>query len=253
MITLDKSIDAVNRYNNLDWQYFVNNGFSTFGLLLRLATDRGYVWKIAHGQLNADNDNLLKTVATVGGTAVGTAVALGVNVIPVIGQVLSAILIIGGAFDFSAFSSISKSGIAVQRLSEYITGINSTFGNSNNKPSGYIIPTGYLTWMTNLAKEFPPQLPKCVSPTTNCKTEHMKFQTKIELHFHAGSKNVLALYEQYFNPANFGEFISIHSDANLGMTGGGSGSAGGVGSLDNNMIVGVAVLILIFILFVAKG
>lgn len=253
MITLDKSIDAVNRNNGLDWQYFTKNGFNTFGLLLRLATDRGYVWGIAHGQITAENDNLLKTVATVGGSAVGTAVALGVNVIPVVGQVLSAILIVSGAFDFSAFGDISKSGIAVTRLKQYINEMNTVYSKSTDKPTGYVVPTGYLSWMTKLLNEFPPQLPKCISPTANCSNEHKKFQTKIELHAHAGSKNVLSLYTDYFNPIRFNEFIQVHSDASLGMTGG-SGSGGGGSSLDDkSMIFGIAVLILIIILVFVKG
>lgn len=254
MITLEKSIQAFNRENNLDWRYFQDNGFSTFALLLRLATDRGYVWKIAHGELNSENDNLLKTVAGVGGSATAIAGIVGANIIPVVGQVLSIILTVSSVFDFSAFGTISDSTHRVKKLLEN----NKHWQTEYIKPSnfgtqGYVIPTGFLAFINTLLLEFPRQLPKCVSPSTSCKTEHKQFQTKIELHLE-GIHNCLIIYSTYFNPQNFQEFISVHSDDSLGNTSGGSGSGGSGHSLDNKTVVLFFAIIIIFLIitFVKK-
>lgn len=179
MLTRQKFIERINK---IEWGFF-DKDLPAIAFLLRCSEDYGYIEQIAQGKINSDNDARMKVA--------GQIIKKGIEFVPIVGDILTMIAEIGGV-DFGAFGSISDSGIARQRLFEWIKYINDNYSTTKNN----------LPPLTEMNKRFVQATsllinarPKCLSPTSGCSKEHQQYIARTSLL----KESQQAIYSIYYN------------------------------------------------------
>jgi hypothetical protein len=122
--------------------------------------------------------------------------------IPVIGEVLALVTAIFGNISLEVYSDISKSNIAVNRFKEWTNYINPTYG----KPINNILPsTASINYCLNYNPTLYNLVPKCISPSSNCSSEHKRFQLMIHL-IRQSQEGYFEIYKNFVQGKNIQDF-----------------------------------------------
>lgn len=175
-------LEFIKRIENVDWGFF-DKDLPAIAFLLRCSEDYGYIEQIAQGKINSENDARMKVA--------GQIIKKGIEFVPIVGDILTMIAEIGGV-DFGAFGSISDSGIARQRLFEWIAYINNNY--TKNKFGVIDLPKLNKRFVKASSLLINAR-PKCMSPTSGCSKEHQQYIARTSLL----KESQQAIYDIYYN------------------------------------------------------
>jgi hypothetical protein len=175
-----------NIFNNTDW-IKIEKDFPSLAFLMRCSTDHFWVESITNKQTTPENSNLLSDTLSVAST-------IGITV-PVIGLPLLILSEIIGGLNLSVYSEISHSNIASKRLIEWSINSRKNYGmpQNNNLPLNILLDN-----INKMNKHTSLLVPKCISPSNNCVTEHTRYQQRVTM-VRESQETVLKLYFQYID------------------------------------------------------
>lgn len=213
-------LDAKQNFSDLNYRFFAVNGLPDIAVLLRLSSDYYYVEQLASDPKNIQNDPLIKLansqVNNISHDLLGS--------IPVIGDLLNLVFSVVG-IDLSIFGTLSDSADAKQSLYDWAHTLDGSQGFQKIYQSGLDFLTNDTVYPSNIQVQFSHNSigladarPKCVSPSSGCVTEHQRFMLRVKL-LKDAQKGAIEAYLQYFNSANWNEFISENQTSGTGNTG----------------------------------
>lgn len=192
---------ALNHKQGIDWGKL--DSYPELKLLGRIASDYYYAEQISKANVNSGNDSLLES-------GLKASAVLGLTV-PLVGGAILLINEILGGVNLNTFGNISKSGIASNRLKEWNQNMIDLYAMpfNNNLPL-----SNSINWFISRNNITSMLIPKCISPTSPCNTEHLQYQMRVSL-MREAQESILKVYKTYIQTDRLREFEEIYNRDNV--------------------------------------